>query len=209
MSQNLSRQQIYDRIKASSKDSYILEEMKRLGFWQETSTPSLPEQLIQKEVVLQQELQELLAKDRKYGNQEAMLREMRKNGCRKQKPKEKPLNKKMNRSGRIKLITGRNCRSSKSFILENTFRKDFIKPILTGKSYNSIHSLLLKTYRISAENQASVFRSSDILLSTGAFQKNLTIILLKFQKNLGKKKNFCSEVSIEKFPAMDSGECIK
>ncbi|MGG7466853.1 retron St85 family RNA-directed DNA polymerase [Chryseobacterium arthrosphaerae] len=78
MSQNLSRQQIYDRIKASSKDSYILEEMKRLGFWQETSTPSLPEQLIQKEVVLQQELQELLAKNRKYGNQEAMLREMRK-----------------------------------------------------------------------------------------------------------------------------------
>lgn len=78
MSQNLSRQQIYDRIKASSKDSYILEEMKRLGFWQETSTPSLPEQLIQKEVVLQKELQELLAKDRKYGNQEAMLREMRK-----------------------------------------------------------------------------------------------------------------------------------
>ncbi len=78
MSQNLSRQQIYDRIKASSKDSYILEEMKRLGFWQETSTPSLPEQLIQKEAVLQQELQDLLAKDRKYGNQEAMLREMRK-----------------------------------------------------------------------------------------------------------------------------------
>ncbi|REC61267.1 RNA-directed DNA polymerase [Chryseobacterium pennae] len=78
MSQSLTRQQIYDRIKASSKDSYILEEMKRLGFWQETSTPSLPEQLIQKEAVLQQELQELLAKDRKYGNQEAMLREMRK-----------------------------------------------------------------------------------------------------------------------------------
>lgn len=77
MSQSLSRQQIYDRIKASSKDSYILEEMKRLGFWQETSTPSLPEQLIQKEVVLQKELQELLAKDRKYGNEEAMLREMR------------------------------------------------------------------------------------------------------------------------------------
>ncbi|HCN50905.1 MAG TPA: RNA-dependent DNA polymerase [Chryseobacterium sp.] len=77
MSQSLSRQQIYDRIKASSKDSYILEEMKRLGFWQETSTPSLPEQLIEKEVVLQKELQELLAKDRKYGNEEAMLREMR------------------------------------------------------------------------------------------------------------------------------------
>lgn len=78
MSQNLTRQQIYDRIKESSKDSYILEEMKRLGFWQETSTPSVPEQLIQREVVLQKELQELLAKDRKYGNQEAMIREMRK-----------------------------------------------------------------------------------------------------------------------------------
>ncbi len=78
MSQNLSRQQIYDRIKASSKDSYILEEMKRLGFWEETSTPSLPEQLIQKEAILQKELQELIAKNRKYEDQEEMLREMRK-----------------------------------------------------------------------------------------------------------------------------------
>ena len=59
MAENLTRQQIYDRIRTSSKDSYILEEMKRLGFWEETASPSLPEILIKKEADLNKELQEL------------------------------------------------------------------------------------------------------------------------------------------------------
>jgi len=77
MPDKLTRQQIYDRIRATSKDSYILEEMQRLGFWETTEKPSLPELLIKRETELNKELQELLAKDRKFGNPEAMLKEMR------------------------------------------------------------------------------------------------------------------------------------
>ncbi len=65
MPDNLTRQQIYDRIRTSSKDSYILEEMKRLGFWDESESPVIPELLIKKEAELTQELQELIDKDRK------------------------------------------------------------------------------------------------------------------------------------------------
>lgn len=78
MSEKLSRQQIYDRIRESSKDTLILEEMQRLGFWETSSTPSLPEMLIRKEADLSKELNRLLAEDKKYGDQEAMLKEMRK-----------------------------------------------------------------------------------------------------------------------------------
>ncbi|XZF13325.1 reverse transcriptase family protein [Chitinophagaceae bacterium MMS25-I14] len=78
MSDKLTRQQIYDRIKATSKDSYILEEMKRLGFWEASEMPTLSETLINREVVLTQELNQLLEQDRRYSNREAMLREMRK-----------------------------------------------------------------------------------------------------------------------------------
>ncbi len=75
----LTRQQIYERIRQSSKDEYILEEMIRLGFWSsEKEQPSLPEQLIRKEGELTRELNELLKKQRKFENREKMLREMRK-----------------------------------------------------------------------------------------------------------------------------------
>jgi RNA-directed DNA polymerase len=75
----LTRQQLYDRIKASSKDSVILEEMKQLGFWKkEEGMPSLPEQIITKEVELTKELQTLLEQQRKYKNKEEALKEIRK-----------------------------------------------------------------------------------------------------------------------------------
>lgn len=73
------RQQLYDRIKASSRESVILEEMKRLGFWKEDSgTPTLPEQLILQEAELRKELNALLEQQRKYQNKEQALKEMRK-----------------------------------------------------------------------------------------------------------------------------------
>ena len=87
MSENLSRQQIYDRIRATSKDSYILEEMKRLGFWETSEIPSIPEILINRESDATRELNNLLAQDRRYQNQEAMLKDMRK--ARMKKAKEK------------------------------------------------------------------------------------------------------------------------
>lgn len=74
----LTRQQIYDRIRESSKDEYILEEMKRLGFWKKNeSSPSIPDLLIKKESSLQKELNALLAEKQKYQNREALLKEMR------------------------------------------------------------------------------------------------------------------------------------
>ena len=73
------RQQLYDRIKASSRESVILEEMKRLGFWKKDSgAPSLPEQLIHREAELRKELEALLEQQRKYQNKEQALKEMRK-----------------------------------------------------------------------------------------------------------------------------------
>ena len=78
MSEKLTRQQIYDRIRTTSKDGYILEEMQRLGFWESAGAPSLSEILIKKETSLTQELSQLLEQDRKYSNQEQMLKEMRK-----------------------------------------------------------------------------------------------------------------------------------
>ncbi len=77
-SSQLTRQQLYDKIRASSKDEYILAEMKRLGFWpDQEGMPSLPEQLIKEEGELTRELRELAAKQRKFGNQEQMLKEIR------------------------------------------------------------------------------------------------------------------------------------
>lgn len=83
----LTRQQIYDRIKSSSKDSYILEEMKRIGFWENSEIPSVPEQLIAEETALQKTLNQLLAQDKKYSDQEAMLRAMRKQRMQESKQK--------------------------------------------------------------------------------------------------------------------------
>ncbi|QJB31071.1 RNA-directed DNA polymerase [Chitinophaga oryzae] len=79
MAEGLTRQQLYDRIRASSKEEFILEEMTRLGFWaKNTSQPSLPETLIRREGELRRELNELLAEKQKYRNKERMLADMRK-----------------------------------------------------------------------------------------------------------------------------------
>jgi RNA-directed DNA polymerase len=78
MAEQTTRQQLYDRIKAAfSKDAFILEEMKRLGFWDNSPTPTVSENLIQKEAKLQKELNELVEKQQQYNSREAMLKEMR------------------------------------------------------------------------------------------------------------------------------------
>ena len=72
------RQEIYDRIRETSKDEFILEEMKRLGFWgKQSDTPSLPEEMIKKEGDLQRELNALLHEKQRYNNKEEALKDMR------------------------------------------------------------------------------------------------------------------------------------
>lgn len=74
----LTRQQIYDRIRETSKDEFVLAEMKRLGFWgRKDGEPGVPELLIKKEAELQKELNKLWEEKRKYQSREAVLKEMR------------------------------------------------------------------------------------------------------------------------------------
>jgi RNA-directed DNA polymerase len=72
------RQELYDRIRESSRDEVVLEEMKRMGFWaKHEHGPTVPELLIKKEVELNKELNKLYEEKRKYQNKEAVLKEMR------------------------------------------------------------------------------------------------------------------------------------
>ena len=79
MAEGLTRQQLYDRIRTSTRDEVILEEMTRLGFWQKnTIKPSPSEALIHREADLTRALNQLLEEKRRYQNRERMLLEMRK-----------------------------------------------------------------------------------------------------------------------------------
>lgn len=55
----LTRQEIYDQIKASSKEEFILKEMQRLGYWTKAEQPSLATNFIQQKAQLQTQLSQL------------------------------------------------------------------------------------------------------------------------------------------------------
>jgi len=79
----LTRQQLYDRIRESSKDAYILEEMIRLGFWaseeERKKAQDIPvEELNRRRDDLQKQLRELYAKKRTFEDPEKALKEMHK-----------------------------------------------------------------------------------------------------------------------------------
>lgn len=79
MSQPTTRQEIYDRIRATSKDAYVLTEMKRLGYWAEDADqPSVAETLINREGELQGKLNALYSERHRLDNKELMLKEIRK-----------------------------------------------------------------------------------------------------------------------------------
>lgn len=79
MSAGLTRQELYDRIRASSKEEVILEEMIRLGFWAKNEqVPNVPETFIRKEGELRRELNTLLNEQARYRNKQQVLTEMRK-----------------------------------------------------------------------------------------------------------------------------------
>ncbi|MBW8686931.1 reverse transcriptase family protein [Chitinophaga rhizophila] len=79
MAEGLTRQQLYDRIRASSKEEFILEEMTRLGFWtKNTAMPSPSEMLIRREGELRRELNKLMEEKHRYRHREQMLNEIRK-----------------------------------------------------------------------------------------------------------------------------------
>jgi hypothetical protein len=74
-----TRQELYDLIRQTSKDEFVLNEMIRLGFWQRNEgQPSVPEQLIRKETELHKELQTLVTEKKRLDDQQKMLKELRK-----------------------------------------------------------------------------------------------------------------------------------
>jgi RNA-directed DNA polymerase len=77
--QPATRQELYDRLRSTSRDEFTLNEMIRLGFWPSNSqAPSIPEHLIRKEADLERELRAFYTEQRRAEDEEAMLRELRK-----------------------------------------------------------------------------------------------------------------------------------
>lgn len=73
------RQELYDRIRESSKDEVILEEMIRLGYWPRGGEiPSAPETLIRRRGEISRELRELYEKQGRWADPERALKEMHK-----------------------------------------------------------------------------------------------------------------------------------
>ncbi len=90
----MTRQELYDEIKKTSKDAFILDEMKRLGFW-DSSKPQIAKELIEKKVQLQKELNQL---SKKIKNPEQAVKEIYKKRMqdaliRRQETKQKALDK--------------------------------------------------------------------------------------------------------------------
>jgi RNA-directed DNA polymerase len=68
-----TRQEIYDRIRDSSKDEYILEEMIRLGFWtSDRDLPTDPADEIRRRGEIQRELDTLRTENRRLNNEDAL-----------------------------------------------------------------------------------------------------------------------------------------
>ena len=68
-----TRQEIYDRIRESSKDEYILEEMIRLGFWSgNQELPNDPTDEIRRRGEIQRELDTLRSENRRLSDEAAL-----------------------------------------------------------------------------------------------------------------------------------------
>jgi retron-type reverse transcriptase len=85
-----TRQELYDRIRESSKDAVILDEMLRLGFWfPDEGENELPEELIRREAELRQDLRKLTAQQKRYENRDAALKDMREQRLRESRERRK------------------------------------------------------------------------------------------------------------------------
>ncbi|CCN50236.1 Reverse transcriptase RT-Ne144 [Vibrio nigripulchritudo MADA3029] len=75
----LTRQEIYDRIRETSKDEYILQEMIRLGFWdKDEEQPNLTQEFIERRAELMRKMRELSQLDSLYSDPEKALEALHK-----------------------------------------------------------------------------------------------------------------------------------
>lgn len=74
-----TRQELYERISAASKDEVVLQEMIRLGFWPAAgSMPQDPADEIRQRGELQRQLERLHEQNRHLYNEQALIKELRK-----------------------------------------------------------------------------------------------------------------------------------
>ena len=72
-----TRQELYDRIRQTSKEEFILEEMIRYGFWPaQGEIPQDPADEIRRRGELQRELNTLKAENRQLHNEQALRKQM-------------------------------------------------------------------------------------------------------------------------------------
>ncbi|HWT00647.1 MAG TPA: reverse transcriptase family protein [Pyrinomonadaceae bacterium] len=73
-----TRQELYERIRQTSREEFILEEMIRLGFWPEQGVmPQDPAEEIRHRAQLQRELNDLRQENRRLHDEEGLLKELR------------------------------------------------------------------------------------------------------------------------------------
>jgi hypothetical protein len=85
-----TRQELYDRIRESSKDEVILEEMVRLGFWPRQGTmPHDPADEIRRKGDLERQIAALRTEQSRLGNIEALKKELHKRRLEESKKKQK------------------------------------------------------------------------------------------------------------------------
>src|SRR5690606_3264204 len=88
--QPTTREALYERIRASSKDEVILEEMVRLGFWPaQGQLPRDPAEDIRRRSELERQLNELRRRASSLYNEKALLAEQRKQRLAESKRKQK------------------------------------------------------------------------------------------------------------------------
>src|SRR5882672_4925893 len=84
------RQEIYDRIRSSSKDAVVLEEMIRLGFWPARGVvPNDPAEEIHERAELERQLAALRTEQTRLHNVEALKKALRKQRLDASKAKQK------------------------------------------------------------------------------------------------------------------------
>lgn len=85
-----TRQELYDLIRSTSREEFILTEMKRLGFWKPNiEKPSLPEKIIERRAELSSEMRALVAQNNKVKDPEKLLQEYRKKRLTESREKQK------------------------------------------------------------------------------------------------------------------------
>lgn len=78
MSRPSNRQELYNRIRGSSKDEVIIDEMIRTGFWKQgQGETSVPEELIRRRGELQREIAQLARDKARFQNREDALKAIR------------------------------------------------------------------------------------------------------------------------------------